>query len=411
MKILMLTPYLPYPPSSGGQVRSYNLLKNLGPRHEITLFSLIKKDAEKKYINKLKEVCFEVRVFKRPERPWSVKNIIKTGFGFYPFLVVRNFSAEERKAISTKLKKEKFDLIHAETFYVMPHLPRISIPIVLVEQTIEYQVYKHFVDNLRVFPLKIPLSLDIFKLKYWETRFWKTADKIVAVSEGDKEEMLSLVPGLDVGVVPNGAGEDLVGIWEKRKKRKIRPVVLFLANFLWLQNIEAAEVFIQRIAPLIKKQKPEVVCRIVGQEAKNKLGAFLKNKTVEIQDLRSDDTEGVKRAYEEAMVFVSPLKGPGGTRLKILGAMAAGVPVVSTRVGIKGIEAEDRVQVLVEDDWKKFTEAIFRIIEDRSLYQLISASARKLIEKEYTYPKIAQKLERIYLEVVKAKKEETLKDD
>lgn len=404
MKILMLTPYLPYPPSSGGQVRSYNLIKNLALRHEITLFSLIKKDEEKKYIKKFSGLCSEVKVFKRPPRPWTATSIIKTGFGLYPFLVVRNFSAEEKKAISEKLNEERFDLIHAETFYVMPHLPKIQTPIVLVEQTIEYQVYKHFIDNLHFFPFKIPLSLDIIKLKYWETKFWQMADKIVAVSESDKEKMLSLVPGLNVGVVPNGAGEDLMEIWELRKKRKIRPVVLFLANFLWLQNIEAGGIFIKKIAPMIKEKRPEIVCRIVGQEARMKLKRFLKDSNVEVCDLKSDNIEGVKKAYHEAMIFVSPLRGPGGTRLKILGAMAAGVPVVSTTVGIKGIEAKDKVEVLIENDWIKFTNAIFRLTQDKSLYRLISSSARRLVEKKYTYEKIAKKLEQIYLEVVRAKK-------
>lgn len=405
MKILMLTPYLPYPPSSGGQVRSYNLIKNLALKHKITLFSLIKKEKEKKYIKQFKNLCQEVQVFKRPEKPWTAGNIIKTGFGVYPFLVIRNFSPEEKIAVSEKLKEESFDLIHAETFYVMPHLPQINIPVVLVEQTIEYQVYKHYIDNLRFFPLKIPLSLDIFKLKYWETKFWRAASKLVAVSEGDQKEMMSLVSGLDVGVVPNGAGEELMDIFKERKKRKIKPVVLFLANFLWLQNIEAAEIFIEKIVPKVKRKNPQIICRIVGQKAKEKLHQFLKNKDLEIQELKSDDLEGVKKAYKEAMIFVSPLRGPGGTRLKILGAMAAGVPVVSTSVGIKGIEAEDGVEVLVKDGWQEFTGAIFRLIEDRSLYKLISFSARKLVENKYTYQKIAKKLERIYSEVVKSKKE------
>lgn len=386
-------------------MRSYNLIKNLALRHKITLFSLIKNEKEKKYVKQLKNLCQEVQVFKRPERPWTLGNIVKTGFGIYPFLVIRNFSPEEKIAVAGKLRKESFDLIHAETFYVMPHLPQIEVPVVLVEQTIEYQVYKHYIDNLRFFPLKVPLSLDIFKLKYWETKFWQAASKLVAVSESDQKEMMSLVPGLDVGVVPNGAGEELMDIWEERKKRKIKPVVLFLANFLWLQNIEAAEIFIEKIIPLLKRKNPKIICRIVGQKAKEKLKRFLENKSLEIQELKSDDLEGVKEAYKKAMVFVSPLRGPGGTRLKILGAMAAGVPVVSTAVGIKGIEANDGIEVLVRDNWQEFTTAIFQLIKDRSLYKLISSSARRLVENKYTYPKITKKLERIYIEVVKTKKE------
>ncbi len=137
----MLTPYLPYPLLTGGQTRSYNLIKRLSALgHEVTLFSLIKNSDERKYVGQLEKFCKEVQVFSRSEKPWTLKNILKTGFSFYPFLVIRNWAKEEKAAIEQKLRQEKFDLIHAETFYVMPHIPKTSIPILLVEQTIEYLV-------------------------------------------------------------------------------------------------------------------------------------------------------------------------------------------------------------------------------------------------------------------------------
>ena len=129
MKILMLTPYLPYPLLTGGQTRSYNLIKRLASLgHEITLCSLVKSNDEKKYVGQLKKFCKEVQVFRRSEKPWTIENILKTGFSLYPFLVIRNWAGEEKNAIAKKLKTEKFDLIHAETFYVMPHIPETSIP-------------------------------------------------------------------------------------------------------------------------------------------------------------------------------------------------------------------------------------------------------------------------------------------
>src|SRR3989344_6374716 len=85
MKILMLTPYLPYPPSSGGQIRSFNLIRELSKKHEITLCSLIKYEEEKKYVKKLQQYCDKVYIFKRAEKPWTLKNILKTGFSKYPF--------------------------------------------------------------------------------------------------------------------------------------------------------------------------------------------------------------------------------------------------------------------------------------------------------------------------------------
>jgi len=398
MKILMLTPYLPYPPSSGGQVRSYNLLKNLGKRHQIHLFSLIKSEEEKKYIGKLKEFCHEVQVFERPPKPWSLKNILRTGFGVYPFLVIRNLSPQEKWALSKKLSSEKFDLIHAETFYVMPHIPPTKTPILLVDQTVEYKVYQHFVDTFHYWFLRPLLYLDVAKLKFWEKRFWEKANKVVAVSESDKQEMLSLSPGLDVEIIPNGAGEDLFKLWNGSPRERKKPIILYQGNFFWLQNIEAAEFLAKKVFPLIKEKIKDASCWIVGQEAQDKIG-HLAGEGIRIIDLKTDEVAAVKKAYGEATVFLAPLFGPGGTRLKILGAMAAGVPVVTTQIGIMGIAAQNGEEALIENSPQGMAKAIIRLVKDPVLYGRIAQKARKLVEEKYNYEKISQKLEKIYGEV------------
>jgi len=401
MKILMLTPYLPYPPSSGGQVRSYNLIKNLSGKHQITLFSLIKNDEEKRYITELEKYCRKVKVFKRPTKPWTLKNIIKTAFSFYPFLVIRNLSSEEKRALEEELKKEKYDLIHAETFYVMPHIPFTSVPILLVDQTIEYQVYQHYVQSLKNPFLKPFFYFDVLKIKFWETRFWKKANRVVAVSQADREKMLKLVPNLKVDVVPNGAGEDLMKIYKSKRSAK-KPIIFFQANFSWLQNTEAAFNLIKKVFPLIRKEIPQAECRIVGQGVKEKIGSIDEEK-IKIIDLPTSDTEGVIKAYDQATVFVAPLEGPGGTRLKILGAMAAGVPVVTTKVGIEGIEAEDNKEVLIGKTYKELAEKTIILLKDQKLYTRLTKMARELVERKYSYKSIALILDKIYREVGNAK--------
>lgn len=397
----MLTPYLPYPPSSGGQVRSYNLIKNLSKYHEITLFSLIKNDEEKIFIKELEKYCKKVLVFSRPAKPWTLKNIIRTGFSLFPFLVIRNLSLQEKKALTNELKNEKYDLIHAETFYVMPHIPETDIPILLVDQTIEFQVYQHFVKSNKKWFLKPFLYLDIYKIKYWELKFWRKANKVVAVSESDREKMIKLVPGLNVGIVPNGAGEDLLKIYNERKTNENK-VVFFQANFSWLQNIEAAENLAKKVFPLILKIEPKAKCLITGQNALRKIN-YLKDKQIEIVDLENSDIEGVLEAYKRATIFVAPLEGPGGTRLKVLGAMAAGVPIVTSKIGIEGIDASDNINVLLANSWKDMAEKSVLLLKDKKLYSKLVVNARKLIEDKYSYKSIAETLQEIYKEVANIK--------
>ncbi len=397
MKILMLTPYLPYPPSSGGQIRSYNLIKQLSKYHEITLCSLIKFDSEEKYINGLKPFCKNIHVFKRAKKPWTISNIFNTGFSAFPFLVIRNFSKEQKTALESIIKSEKFDLIHAETFYVSPHIPKTDIPTVLVDQTIEYQVYRHYVNNFRIPFLRPLLLIDVMKIRFWETYFWKKAARVVAVSERDASIMKNLVHGLKVTVVPNGVGEDLIADVKLHYKKTI----LFMGNYAWLQNIEAARILCKDIFPKILEKIPDCKLIIAGQNT-SKI-SDLKSDHVELKDFAVDDIASVKKAYQENGIMVAPLYGPGGTRLKILAAMASKMPVVTTEIGSEGIDAKNLEAIVVAKDGQDLADMAVKVLTDKKLYEKIAENARKLVEEKYAYSSIAKKLSNVYEEVVHSK--------
>lgn len=387
----MLTPYLPYPPSSGGQIRSYNLIKELSKKHQITLCSLIKFDSEKDYIKKLRPFCKSVYVFKRPEKAWTFKNILKTGFSSWPFLVIRNYSPTEKKALTQIIKEDEFDIIHAETFYVSPHIPKTKIPVVLVDQTIEYQVYKHYVDNYRLPFLKPLLLIDVAKLKYWETFYWKKATRVVAVSEHDAAIMRYLVKNLKATVIPNGVGEDFID----DVKLHYNHTILFQGNYAWLQNAEAARILAREVFPRIAQEFGDARLLISGQNTK--VITDLKSDSIEVLDLDVEDVEGVKKALNKSGILVAPLYGPGGTRLKILAAMAARLPVVTTKVGIAGV-GENGKHFLEGETSKELADQSIKLLKNKELYKKIAKNARKLVEDEYSYESIAQKLNDVYLE-------------
>lgn len=389
----MLTPYLPFPPSSGGQIRSYNLIKYLSKKHDITLFSLIKDDSEKKYIKELGRFCRKVFVFKRSRSPWTLRNIILTGLGPYPFLVIRNLAPEEKGAIASELSKEKYDLIHAETFYVMPHIPKTKIPVLLVEQTIEYLVYKHYVNNLRNPLARAILGIDVTKLKYWEKVYWRKAKRAVAVSSADKKEMLALASELTVDIVPNGVNLDFFKA--KNSWQTLKPRVLFVANFKWLQNIEAAEILIKEVFPLIVGKIPACKLWIVGQHIPPEVRG-LADKNVIIENLEETDQEGIRNAYFSASVFVSPLHGPGGTRLKHFAAMAAKLPLVTTPVGAEGLGASDGENIIIRKNPKDLAQATVEILKDPVIAKKLAECARSLVEQNYSWQKMAGYLDKVY---------------
>ncbi len=391
MKILMLTPYLPYPLLSGGQTRSYNLLKNLARDHDITLFSFIRTNEEKKYRAELLKYCKKVEVFVR--RPaWSLINVFLAASSPYPFLVAIYLSQNVKKALSFELDRNKYDLIHAETFYVMPNIPKTRVPVLLVEQTIEYRVYQHFVQQSVPNVLKPLLWLDVWKVRFWEKFFWRKADRVVAMSEADKEKMLRVLPNLTVDVVPNGV--DMNSFQAKKRAKATRPTILYVGNFKWLQNREAAIILMRDIWPKIKKKMPNARLRIVGRGLGEDLKKWRRDDMV--FDEHVDD---IRNIYQEADIMLAPIKGPGGTRLKILEAMASGCPVLTTPVGIEGIAAKNGTEVLVGNTSEDLAKLAVDLLNDPAKRKSLTNHAMKLVHKKYNWLEITQKLEGIYQEV------------
>lgn len=396
LKILMLVPFLPNISTSGGQTRWYNILKYLSKDHEITLYSLIKDDSEKKFIPPLKKYCKKVKVFRRPESPWTLRNILLTIFTWYPLLVIRNFSLGERRALKRELEEEKYDLIHAETFYVMPHLPKTTIPTILVDQTIEYLVYKHYISNEVPLILRPLFMLDVFKLRFWEKYHWRRTNKLVAVSSEDKKIMESEIAGIDIEVIPNGIDADYFA--EKKVEKKIPPRVLFVGNFKWLQNIEAVDILINKIWPQIVKEVSDARLWIVGMNIPGRIHDLAgKRQDIEVTEAIPD----IRDAYKAAAIMPVPLKGPGGTRLKVLEALASALPVVSTSIGVMGLGLTAGKHVLVADTNTGLAKESIRLLKNSKLAERIGVEGQKFVAKNYDWKSIIKLHDNIYNNILK----------
>lgn len=391
----MLTPYLPYPDSSGGQIRTLNLLKYLCKNNEITLVSLIKDKKENENIKYLLKYCQKVLTFPRSVTPWTLNNILKTGFSLDPFLIVRNSAPGAKEAIAKELESGDYDLIHAETFYVMPSLPKTTIPTILVDQTIEYLVYQHYVDETASWYLRPLLQIDVEKLKHSERYYWRQADQVIAVSEADRVEMNKLEPNLSVDIVPNGVNLDLFK--KKTNWNSKEPTILFVSNFKWLQNVEAAHVLIKSVFPLVKKSLSTAKLLIIGQYITSDIKeAAVGRQGVTVTEIANDDVDSLVKAYHDSSVFASTIKGPGGTRLKNLAAMASQLPIVSTKVGVEGLKVKDNVHVLIGNTPEKIAELIIKVIKSPKLAEKLALTTRRHVEENFDWRKIAKHLDDIY---------------
>lgn len=398
MKILMLTPYLPFPLHSGGQIRTYNLLKQLSSQHQVTLFSLIKDDAEKKHINELEKYCFKVKVFKRSQRPFTLKNIVSTALSSYPFLVIRNFVSEVTPAIKEELEKEKYDLIHAETFYMMPHLPETKIPILLVEQTIEYLGYESYAKG--ALPgIKQLLNIDIQKIKKWEKYYWNLCNQLVVMSEDDKRFIATEIgSSRNIEVVENGV--DTAWFDKKKRVEPKDPVLLSVGTFKWLPNVEAVTFLIKHVWPLVKKAVPTAKLWIVGASPTAKIEAYAEQDpsitvTGNIPDIRD--------AFTQSHVLAAPVFSGKGTRYKILEALASGTPVVATTTAVEGLGVTHGKQVLLSNDAETMSEYIVKLFQTKEARKKMADRGKHFVKQNFDWKLISHKLDIIYRRMGKEK--------
>lgn len=394
MKILMLTPYLPYPLISGGQIRTYNLLKNLSLKHEITLFSYIRKKEEEKYKKELLKYCQNVYLIKR-RKAWALKNILLAGFTPYPFLVCLYLSRGLQKTLAKVLKEQSFDLIHAETFYVMPQLPNTKLPTLLVEQTIEWMVYERYTQEVKNILLKPLLLIDVFKIKFWEKRFWKKATRLAAVSEEDKEIIAQTIEKKNIDIVANGVDIDFFA--KTKKYAQGGPAlggktILFVGNFKWLPNSDAAIFLVEKIWPLIKGKVKNVRLWIVGKNPTSKILALKKQNGVEVKSNIND----IRTAFASADIMLAPIRNGRGTKYKVLEAIATKTPVVATPLAIEGLELEDKKEVLVEKTASELALKSIKLLNNPAFGQKIASQAYQILKNKYNWGAISSDLDKIY---------------
>jgi len=393
MKILMLTPYLPFPIMSGGQIRTYNLLKKLATKHQITLVSLIKEDYERQYIPELLKYCQRVEVFKRSRKPFTLVNALKTAISSYPFLVIRNHSAAAEHAIKQMLNDEDFDLIHAETFYTVPHLPKATVPTLLVEQTIEYLGYESYAAKTPAL-IRPLLKIDIAKIKHWEHRYWNSCSKLVVMSQDDQRLVSKTVPKSKVDVVSNGV--DVKWFQDKNKNLPTEPTILSVGTFNWLPNVEATKFLIEKVWPIIKSKLPQARLWIVGNNPSPEIISF---DTKDPQITITGGIPDIRDAFNEAHLLMAPVFSGKGTRYKILEAMASKTPIVATPTAVEGLGVEEGKHVLTSQSAEGLAEQALKVLSDSKLQKNMTESGFKFVSDNFDWQQIAAKLDSIYQEL------------
>jgi polysaccharide biosynthesis protein PslH len=176
--------------------------------------------------------------------------------------------------------------------------------------------------------------------------------------------------------------------------------ILFIGDFKWFQNVDAAEVILKQIWPKITqklvetKNRADVKLWIIGRNIPDKIKSLAASKNIILEE---DSKEETTEIFRKAYLLLAPIRAGGGSSYKILEAMASGVGVVTTNLGLEGLDAKNNVHALASEKEDELAQLSLVMIQDHSVYRKVTLNARKLIEEKYDWKVISQKLDEVYM--------------
>jgi glycosyltransferase involved in cell wall biosynthesis len=421
MKILFLTAHLPYPPLSGGRKREFELISRLSKNFEIHLCSITKSwGTDSMYTNDLSQYCTSVNLFKAE----ALTN--KQQYGIYPHQMKRLMSEKASSYISFLLKNQSFDVVHIEGYYLLQHVPmKPELPILLVEHNIEHLLALQRFMVAVTQQEKSYFWSEYIKTLKWERLTWKRATVCVALTNEDKIAMGRLEPNIDVRMIPNGSDHQkkievtttlLSSSFEHSFISDNCPSILFVGNFAYEPNIDAALYFSRQIFPLILKDVPDAKLFLVGNAPPPEICSLTSNKQIEV----TGRVTSLIPFYKHADVVVCPLRIGGGVKVKVLEALGFGKAIVSTSVGAQGLDLSNYRAVAVADDLADFAENVVRFLvhpEERHIQEQEALAYARTLP---SWGQVSEAFARLYEEMAdyrlsggikKKKKEEKEKEE
>lgn len=399
MRILALSPHLPWPLYGGNVVRIYGILRELAGRgHEIVLLAgyggpPLTDD------HPVKILCREVRFYQPPASARQTRPVLAalaSVLSPLPYTAAKFGGRTIQESIREVLEANHFDLIFAN-FAFMAHLIPADLarntPVVLDEHESEGLLWRQYLRQGGIAKRAFAL-LNLVKMGWFQKA---VSSRIVAMlSASEREASFArtfLPPRVKLWIVPNGV--DTAFFAPAAQEGEGNQSLVLCAGFGVYRNCEAATWFVQQILPRVREAIPDAQFWIVGSKPPpevRKLGEF---PGVHV----TGTVEDVRPYYARAAVSVAPYRYGEGTKLKVLEAMASGVPVVSTTIGCQGIEVRDGEHLLVADTPDAFTDRVVGLLRSETRRREIGTRARCLVEQQYSWTKIVGGLEPKLLEL------------
>lgn len=387
MMILFLSRWYPYPTDNGSKLRIYNLLRLLSEHHTIDLISFTSEKISENRITPMQRLCRHVETVQyRPFQPSRLKAIL----GFLspiPRSVLDTDNTEMHSVIYQKVKQNNYNLTIASEVDMAQY--GLHLPMVKILEDIELTP---LLDQAKTEknPFKKVRHILMWKkwLRYISTNL-REYNGCTVVSEPECLLVGSLLRkhkiNTPVRIIPNGVD---TSCYPHNYGKPVPGTIIFSGALTYSANYNAMAFFLGEVYPLIQAKYPNVKLTITGRLDNVPILKLPKRSGV----VFTDYVEDVHPIIASCWVSIVPLQIGGGTRIKILEALALGTPVVSTTKGAEGLEITPGSDILIADSPTGFASAVLRLLEDPNLRQNLSQNGRRTVVKQYDWKIIGQSL-------------------
>jgi sugar transferase (PEP-CTERM/EpsH1 system associated) len=384
LKIACITWTIPYPPDTGGKNRSYNLLRYLAQHHEVHLHVPVW-EASTVPPNLLDIMAsFTMHQLSRSFTRKSYRSKLIRGV---PAHVASLYTTQSVAEFQQMILADPPDLILVDEAHLAPYAwPLSQTPCILMRQKVDHLYFRDVFLRAPFGQEKAKALREWFLFRLYEIRLWSRFTRGVVVSEIERQTYLKLNPTLDLAVIPNGV--DISHFRVTPLPTNQDPTILLNGTMSYYANVDAAVWFVEKIFPLILRRLPQTKLLIVGQNPVEEVQRLARDAQVIVTGSVPD----MRDYLSQSNVVAVPLRIGHGTRLKVLEAMAAGRPVVSTSIGAEGLDAQAGKHLFLADNPTQFAASIIEILTKPRLAERIASDARQFVEKIYSWPIIGEKL-------------------
>jgi glycosyltransferase involved in cell wall biosynthesis len=394
VRVLFLSPRQCWPTTSGAKLRDYHLARALSQHAELTYVHFAEAGQEPLAANHLPAARI---IAVPPPRAYSPWKILRAVAGRWPLPVLNYTSPLMTAALSRLPASPGYDLVHLESIHMIRYVESLGrilghAPRVLYDwHNIESEAMRRYAESASSPARKLYANLTASKLEALEREILATAFGHIVCSERERLLLRRISPEARIAVIENGVDCDSLA---ELKREPTRPRIIFVGRMDYHPNIEAVTRFAHYTWPLVRNQLKDRTFTIVGANPAAAVQALARIPGVEVTGTVPD----VRPYYREALAAVVPLRTGGGTRLKILEAMAAEVPVVSTPLGAEGLMVSPGVDILISDpdDYAGWVRHLAEIAHSEGRAKQITTRALQLVKTRYDWNIVGQSLINTY---------------